>query len=136
MAELDTSGIDRAKRDAHEAAAQWLNGFTEDVATTIQLSFDTSPPGLMYDRGQGRIHIASQPGFPPNIDMGNLINSIHQEQTGDLEHTVFDGTEYGIWVEDGTEAMAARPFMRPIFDEARQTFEREAAEYIRRWFER
>ena len=124
--ELDMSGLERILAQEPGRAEDWLNGFAEDMVTRIKLDMGTSPPGLAYPRGATGVHIASQPGYPPNVDIGSLIGSIWQEQTGRLEHTISDGVEHGIMLEDGTEAMLPRPFMRPAFDDARQRVEGDA----------
>lgn len=123
---VDVSGLDRILRDEPGKVEAWLDGVAENIVTTVKLSFGTSPPGRTYRRGNVT-HVASQAGFPPNIDIGTLTNSIRQEKTGTLERTVMDGVDYGIYLEDGTEYIDPRPFMRPAFDEARQTMERDAA---------
>lgn len=122
---VDVSGIDRMLRSEPGKVEQWLDGVAENIVTDIKLSFGTSPAGLSYIRG-GVTHIASQPGFPPNIDIGTLWNSIRWEKTGRRERTVLDGVEYGIYLEDGTEDMLPRPFMVPAFERARREIERDA----------
>lgn len=123
---VDVSGIDRILATEPGRVETWLDGFAEDMVTQIKLSMGTSPPGRTYQRGKNRTHVASVEGFPPNIDMGTLINSIRQEPTGRLERTISDGVEYGIWLEDGTERMGPRPFMRPVFDDAAGRMENDA----------
>lgn len=123
---LDTSGIDRILAAEPQRVGRWLTGFAESIVTDIVLSLGTSPPGRSYTRG-GVTHVASAPGFPPNVDIGNLKASIHQENTGPFERTIMDGTDYGDKLEEGTTKMAARPFFRPAFDAAQQRIERDAA---------
>lgn len=107
-----------------------LDAAAESIVTDIKLEFDTGPDGLEYDRGSRGVHIASQPGYPPNIDTGALTNSMHWERSGIREREIMDGVEYGIYLEDGTEWIAPRPFMGPVFDEwgPGGEFERFAAE--------
>lgn len=141
---VDVSGLERLLREEPDKVEKWLNSVAESIVTDVKLSFGSSPPGRTYTRttstlgrdakgrftrvkGAGVTHVASQPGYPPNVDIGTLIGSIRQEKTGTLEYQVMDGTEYGIYLEDGTEHIDPRPFMRPAFDRARQTVERDAA---------
>lgn len=126
---VDVSGIDRLLRTEPERVERWLDGAAENIVTDIKLSFGTSPPGLSYTRG-GVTHIASQPGYPPNVDIGALTNSITWEPTGRLERTISDGVEYGLWLEDGTEHMQPRPFMGPAFERAQREMERDAQENL------
>jgi hypothetical protein len=125
---VDTKGLERALSEDPAKVKRWLNGFAEDMVSRIKLSFNTSPPGRVYTRGS-RTHTASTPGNPPNVDMGALRNSIYQEETGSLEHTIFVGVDYGQYLEDGAEdaGIAARPFMGPAFDDAQSRIEEDAA---------
>lgn len=108
---LDTSGIDRILAAEPQRVGRWLSGFAEDVVTDIKLSFGTSP---------------SSPGQPPGVDRGTLRASIHWENTGSFERTIMDGVEYGVYLEDGTERMGARPFMGPAFERAQARIESDA----------
>jgi hypothetical protein len=129
---VDTSGLENAIRNDPAKVERWLNGFAEDMVSRIKLSFNTSPPGRVYKRGN-RTHTASVPGYPPNIDMGTLANSIYQEKTGNLEHTIYVGVEYGEYLEDGAEdvGLEARPFMAPVFNDAQNRIEADAAQNLR-----
>lgn len=122
---LDTSGIDKLLREEPGKVSRWLDGFAESIVTDIKLSFGTSPPGLTYTRG-GVTHVASQPGYPPNVDIGALINSIGWEPTGQFERTISDGVDYGLKLEDGTEDMQPRPFFAPAFYDAQKRIESDA----------
>ncbi|MBZ0294500.1 MAG: hypothetical protein K8L99_18190 [Anaerolineae bacterium] len=126
---LDTTGIDRLLQSEPQKVERWLDGFAEDMVTGIKLSFGSGPGGQEYTRGSVT-HIASQPGYPPNVDIGALMGSIRWEPTGALERTIMDGVEYGIWLEDGTEDILPRPWMAPIFDDARQRIERDARDNL------
>lgn len=128
MAEVkvDVSGLDRILRTEPGKVEQWLDSVAEDIVTEIKLSFGTSPPGRTHTRGSVT-HVASQPGYPPNVDIGTLKASIRWEPKGKLERWVMDGVGYGVYLEDGTERIDPRPFMRPAFDKARQRIERDAA---------
>src|SRR5688572_13510434 len=95
---VDTTGLEDAIRNDPAKVKRWLGGFTEDLVSRIKLSFNTSPPGRVYKRGTVS-HTASQSGYPPNIDLGTLTNSITWEPTGALETTVSVGVEYGQYLE-------------------------------------
>lgn len=127
---VDVSGLDRILQTEPERVEAWLDMLSEDIVTDTKLSFGTSPPGREYTRG-GVTHVASQPGYPPNVDIASLTNSIHWKKTGKLERTVSDGVAHGVWMEDGTERIKPRPWMRPAFDRIRQRMERDAANRLR-----
>jgi HK97 gp10 family phage protein len=79
-----------------------------------QESMGTSPAGRRYKRGTV-IHIASVPGYPPNVHSGKLRNAIHVERPGALQRVISTGdAEHAAHQEFGTTKMAARPFMRPM----------------------
>jgi len=113
---LDVSGIERILREEPGRLQAWLDGFTEDVLTDIVLSFGQSP---------------SAPGEPPGVDTDTLRGSMTWEPRGHLENEIHDGVEYGVYLEDGTERIAPRPFMRPAFDRAQGRMERDAQENLK-----
>lgn len=108
---IDLSGFERVMRDYPGKVDRWLDGLAEDTVTDIRLSFGASP---------------SPPGGPPGVDTGTLRASISWEATGRFERTVMDGVEYGVKLEDGTDRIAPRPWMRPAFDRLRQKVEADA----------
>jgi hypothetical protein len=126
---LDLSGIENLLRAMPTNGGRWLTGFAESIVTDIKLSFNTSPPGESYTRG-GATHVASQPGYPPNVDIGTLINSIKQENTGSFERTISDGVDYGIKLEDGTEHILPRPFFAPAFARAGERMAQDAKDNL------
>lgn len=91
----------------------WLGGVAGEIANDAKLEFNTGPRGRMYVRGKGKVHYASSPGYPPNVDTGALRASIRAIKKGNLHYWVVDGVEYGIKLENGTTRIAPRPFMRP-----------------------
>jgi len=123
---LDTSGLDRILQTEPQKVETWLDAVAEDIVTDIVLNFGTSPPGASYTRG-GVTHVASQPGYPPNVDISTLSDSIKWEKTAPLERTISDGVEYGIHLEDGTEYIDPRPWMEPAFKRKQAEIERDAA---------
>ena len=123
---LDTKGLQQLIRTEPQKVERWLKGFAEAMVTDIKLSMNTSPAGQSYTRG-GITHVASQPNYPPNVDIGTLRASIRQEKVSELTYHISDGVEYGLYLEDGTENMAPRPFMQPAFDRASKTVGEDAA---------
>lgn len=88
-----------------DRASQALAMITEELTGDIVVSFGTSP---------------SAPGQPPGVDTGALRASMRWEPEGKLTTVIMDGVEYGIYLEGGTERMAARPFMLPAFENYRR----------------
>lgn len=71
-------------------------------------------------------HIAAKAGAAPNTDTGALVNSIQVEgDSGGIfkqrARGIFVGTRlaYGAWLEFGTKAMKARPWLWPALDRMR-----------------
>lgn len=112
---IDDRELVRMINRSDEDAERWLDGVAESIVGDIVLSFGTSPPGRTYSRGGGRTHTASQAGNPPNVDYGILRASIEWERDGRKRRKIMDGVEYGIHLEDGTETIAPRPFIEPVF---------------------
>ena len=122
---VDVSGFAKHERELGRKLERALAGVAEGIATDIKTGMGTSPGGRVYKRGRGRHHTASSAGHPPNVDSGTLRASIRQARTGKLERTVFTGVEYARYLEEGTSRMAARPFMKPVFDKAARSFGRD-----------
>jgi HK97 gp10 family phage protein len=117
---LDTKGIRDLLRSEPEKVETWLDGEAEHLVSTIKLSFGVSPAGRKYTRG-GVTHVASQPGNPPNVDIGTLRASIRWERKGKATRHIMDGVEYGIYLEEGTSTIRPRPFVDPAFQQLSET---------------
>jgi hypothetical protein len=126
---LNTKGLQRLKRQEPAKVSKWLDGEAEAMVTDIKLSFNTSPPGESYTRG-GVTHVASQPGHPPNVDIGTLSSTIRWEPQGQFVRHIMDGVTYGIHLEDGTESIAPRPFMAPAFAREQKTIGQSARDNL------
>lgn len=112
--ELDTTILDRLIDATPTRLDQFGRSVAEAMTNDIKLSFNSSPPGMSYTRG-GVTHVASQPGFPPNIDVGALVGSMHWETIAQLTYHIMDGVEYGFMLEEGTSSILPRPFVQPVF---------------------
>lgn len=99
----------------------WLRGIGNQILGDIVKSFGSGPPGRRYGT-----HVASQRGHPPNVDTGDLRNSMKLKKIKVLHYEIQDGVEYGIDLEDGKENVEPRPFIRPRFDEWQKKIEDEA----------
>lgn len=121
MAKYDKRKLQKIIKEQPKASGRWLTHVAEEMVGDIKQSMTDSPAsGQVYSRGAGRTHTASSPGNPPRPDMGALINSIRQRNVGNLHKEIVDGVEYGVKLELGTEKIAARPFVRPVFEEWRK----------------
>ena len=60
------------------------------------------------------------------VDLNDLRVSIKGRRIKLLHHVIEDGVAHGIMMEDGTEDVAPRPFMRPVFDNWQKKSEDEA----------
>lgn len=122
---VDVSGIDRILKQEPGRVDAWLRGVADQILGDIVVSFNTSPGGRTYKRGSVT-HTASQPGYPPNVDIGTLRASMHVEPAGKMSYHIADGTEYGIYLEDGTEHIQPRPFVQPVFADWSKKMEADA----------
>ncbi len=97
---------------------QYLRGVAIEIVNDIKEGIDETSSGETQERfDPHRFVVASRPGDPPNTDMGLLVNSIQWAPGAKtLEYIVHDGVEYGIDLELGTSKIAARPFVRPVFE--------------------
>lgn len=117
--QINRQALDRLIRDNPQGADDAMAAAATAIASEIVLSFGTSPAGRTYTR-KGITHVASQPGYPPNVDMNALRGSIRPHRVGRLHYQIQDGVAYGVFLELGTSRMAARPFMTPVMEEWRQ----------------
>jgi hypothetical protein len=122
---IDVSGFDRLLSNEPDQLDTWLRGVGNAMVTDIQLSFGTSPGGRTYKRGK-ITHIASRPGHPPNVDIGTLRATIRLRRKAALHYEITDGVEHGILLEEGTQTIAPRPFMGPVFIRYRTEIEKRA----------
>jgi hypothetical protein len=128
--ELDVSGMDRLLAAEPGIVGAWLDGVAEQIVSEIKLSFGTSPAGRAYQVGPNTMHIASQPGYPPNVDTGNLRASMRWERDGAYRRVIMDGTEYGYQLEFGSSRVAPRPFVRPVFQVWRRRIGADARQHL------
>lgn len=75
---------------------------------------------------QGKGHIPSAPGEPPNRDTGQLDQSVQAKKTGELTAETSASAPYAAALEFGTSKMEERPFMRPATQKNRAKIERLA----------
>lgn len=129
VAKLDVkitkNDLPKLLRQSPAAADRAIEALAREGERYSKTLMGTSPPGRTYTR-ERTTHTASRPGFPPNIDTGTLVNSIHVEPAGRMKRLLVDGTEYGVFLEFGATNLAPRPFFGPtvlwLQDEAPRIF--------------
>ena len=106
-----------------------LRAVALNTQANIALSFGTSPAGRSYTRGK-RVHVASQPGYPPNVDTGALRASLRVTRPQMLQRMIAVGVNYGERLEFGGGNIAKRPFMTPAFETLAPNFADEIVRYL------
>jgi len=110
---LDKRRLEQIIRQSPDAIDDAVGAMALDGQRMVQQSFNASR-GRRYKRGS-IIHVASLPGYAPNVDTGKLMNAITVRKPGERQRIVHTGdTEYAAMLEYGTSKMEARPFMRPM----------------------
>lgn len=104
-------------RSTGNLADEALSVVAEEMRNEIVESFNTSPSGRTYRRGR-KYHTASQAGYPPNVDTGQLKASIRARRMSKLKYRIEDGVTWGLYMELGTPSgkIKKRPFVRPVFE--------------------
>ena len=110
---LNNAALERMIRGTPERLSAVMREVGELVAGDIKTSYGTSPPGRTYRRGSVS-HVASRPGYAPNVDTGTLRASVRWEMVGRYTVMIYTGVKYAPMLEYGTERMAARPHFSPV----------------------
>ncbi len=112
---MDLSGFQRIKDQ--DIVNELGDALAEEMTADIVKSFGTSPPGKTHTLPDGRSHVASLEGFPPNVLDDELRKSMNWEKIRDARWHVQDGVSYGIEQEQGFgyPNAAPRPFVGPVF---------------------
>lgn len=131
---MDTRPLDALIRKLDGgSASNWLRGAAEEVKNDIVDVFNSGPAGRAYPRGNGKVHYASSPGYPPNIDTGALRASWRVIPKGKLTFWVATDKDYAPGLEFGTTRIAPRPYIRPVFDNwSRNKLKRSLEAWIKR----
>ena len=111
---LDARRLEQLIARAPQRADAALDAAAEAGVEIARASFGASPPGRLYRRGR-HVHVAAQPGYPPNVDTGRLRRALTVERPGPLRRVITTGSvDYAAALEFGGRHMAARPFLRPM----------------------
>lgn len=113
---VEKAELERMIRVAPQETQRKLASLVFEGEAYVKRLFGSGPPGRAYEIG-GVIHVASSPGYPPNVDTGKLRNAIYSQALGPYEYIISTGdTEYAAALEFGTRRIAARPYMGPTAD--------------------
>lgn len=84
----------------------------ETAVGLIQDNTSGTPQRRYSKSGKPRMVLVSKPGEAPNTDTGRLVQSIKFDfKNGGLIGRVGTNLKYGAWLEFGTRAMEARPWL-------------------------
>lgn len=109
--------IERFESELQQSLSDLVKKTAKDIRTEIETSLEkTGHSGRRYRRGGGRVHIASAPGETPARDSGDLWGSVSQVRSGGGVSEFEISAGHAGLLEDGTSAMAARPFVAPAVD--------------------
>ena len=89
-------------------------------------AFAKDPLGVIFQR--------SRPGQSPSLESGDLRKSVDYvvRQPHEVEMGAGDGTEkfeYAEWLEEGTEHMEKRPYIKPTLDKVHTEFMNDLVKY-------
>ena len=118
-------GYKRMPKELREALKRTVQKHIRLVRDRIRMSFRKKKHGRIYWI-RGRKHRASAPGEPPAILTGALYRSIVPKMgPKGLNARIAPNTPYARRLElgdKGGKPIAARPYMKPAFDEEREAF--------------
>jgi hypothetical protein len=92
-----------------------LDDIIDDMRQDVLNSFDTSPAGRTYYRRGGRIHVASQPYYPPNTDYWELYESFKIVNRSNRIRYLVNTSKHALIMEFGGENVIMRPYIRPVW---------------------
>lgn len=110
---LDMRKLEEIERNFPGRASDYVMELALTCEAEAKTSMNTSPPGRAYGN-----HVASQPGYPPNIDTGTLLNSIQAVRLGKYSAATNVNAEHGVGLEygDPSSNLAPRPFLLPAVE--------------------
>lgn len=112
-AKISVSGLDQLRVKVARLPDQFLARLTPGVYAAVDMIRSEAHRSIVAGAVQGKHHVPSAPGEPPNRDTGQLDSSLVTEVSGPLSATVTANTPYAAALEFGTEKMAERPYIRP-----------------------
>ena len=99
----------------------------EKVKENIETAMSLPKSGNVYGR-----HVASQPGEPPAIESGDLVESAEITMESPTVGTITYTSDHAAAMEYGTVHIAPRPFLTPGIETERPAFNRGVADLLER----
>jgi hypothetical protein len=110
-------GIAEAATDVHRRAVESIQSGSKS-GRVYSHYFVTIKGRAVPIRARGKPHQASAPGEAPASDSGALASSISFEvRLGGMAAEIGSERDYGLFLEEGTDKVAARPWLKPAADE-------------------
>lgn len=81
---------------------------------------------------QGKGHVPSAPGEPPNLETGVLTAGVTARSTGPLKAVAESAAPHAVPLEWGTSKMEERPYMRPAAKTVRASFTADVRSVVNR----
>ena len=119
----NTAQIDEIESEILSKCANRINDGSDMLVKDIRnVLKKVQSKGRRYRRPFGRIHIASLPEFPPNLDTGRLHDGTRFKPAKKTSRSIIDSeiysdptvagakTNYAFYLQQGTVKMGARPF--------------------------
>ncbi len=113
---------ERLETEAAELVSETMDHIVENVETAMELP----KFGNVYGN-----HQASEPGEPPAIDTGDLVDSARKSMESPTSG-VIEYTSHAAAMEYGTVHVEPRPFLRPAVDSERPRFRRAVQKMLRK----
>lgn len=140
MSLLLLGGLAKAATGVKKKAQDALLSIAFELQGNVQESMRTTPRGggggggggeqtnaqrkAMFAALRKRQGEPSKPGNAPAIQTGNLVRNVIVDDSA-LESMrvrvgVFDNAPYAVFLEFGTQSMAARPYLKPALEEVKE----------------
>ena len=107
---IDDPGLTKALRRNEKQSQDFMDAFALSLTAEWREMMGSTPR-------QGDLSGPSQPGHPPAIQTGNLINSLGQFRKNGLDRD-FYAPDYALFLNDS--AQLNRPFIEPGIEEVKQ----------------
>ncbi len=114
----------KQSKDIVSAADKALSQIAEITANYAKRNIQRGArSGRLYKRG-GKIGQRSRAGEWPKTDTGLLVSTINNQKLKPLKYEVGSALRYSIWLEEGTQYMAPRPWLTRAFNENYSVFDK------------
>lgn len=114
---------ERLEAEAAELVSETIDRVVENIEDAMELP----KFGNVYGN-----HQASEPGEPPAIDTGDLVDSVRTSMESPTSGTIEYTSDHAAAMEYGTVYIEPRPFLRPALDSERPIFRRGVQKLLRK----